>query len=104
MALGTNDTLNASYLADQLNGEIVLESFFLHAVLQDKAQRQEKLSVPHHTFQIHRLDEAMRERNYRMVGTGQEMWGHACDRCMRIFKGADGHWCESLPIVFSNSC
>ncbi|KAJ7498852.1 hypothetical protein FB451DRAFT_1347307 [Mycena latifolia] len=92
LALGGSEIPNASRLSNQLDGELVLESFFLHAVLKDKSEQNLKLSVPHHGFQNHRLDQALQERNYRMVGTGQEMWAHACDRCMKVYQGADGQW------------
>lgn len=32
----------------------------------------------------------MQARNSRIAGNGQEMWGHACKRCMKIIKMEDG--------------
>jgi hypothetical protein len=92
--LGVSGVANASRLKHLLSGELVLDAFFYHAVLRDKYMRGEVLSVPHMIMQRHRLDEALEERNRRMVGTGQEMWAHACDRCMKIIKGPDGRWCK----------
>ncbi|KAJ6621201.1 hypothetical protein B0H10DRAFT_1945562 [Mycena sp. CBHHK59/15] len=92
MALAASEILNASRLAHQLTGDLVLESFLLHAVLRDKSNRRETLFLPHHGPQNHRLDQVLAERNYRMVGTGQEMWPHACNRCMKLYQGEDGHW------------
>jgi hypothetical protein len=96
MALGASDIPNASRLIHQLTGDIVLDSFLLHGILRDKNKRREVLSVPHNSSQNHRLDQALAERNYRMTGTGQDMWAHACDKCMKIYQGQDGLWCEIL--------
>ncbi|KAJ7135526.1 hypothetical protein C8R46DRAFT_1181090 [Mycena filopes] len=82
----------ASRLSNDLTGDLVLDSFLLHAILQDKQARREPLSLPHHGHQNHRFDEALAERNYRMAGTGQPMWAHACNRCMKIYQGEDGNW------------
>ncbi|KAJ7286256.1 hypothetical protein C8J57DRAFT_1169032 [Mycena rebaudengoi] len=92
MALGASDIPNASRLIHQLTGDIVLDSFLLHGILCDKNKRREVLSVPHNSSQNHRLDQALAERNYRMTGTGQDMWAHACDKCMKIYQGQDGLW------------
>jgi hypothetical protein len=98
-ALGVSAVPNASSLLHLLTGEVVLEAFFHNAVLRDKCLRREVLSVPHHGPQRHRLDEALEERNRRMVGTGQEMWAHACDRCMKVIKGPDGNWCKLFLFI-----
>ncbi|KAJ7231496.1 hypothetical protein C8J57DRAFT_1480895 [Mycena rebaudengoi] len=73
-------------------GDIVLDSFLLHGILRDKNKQQEVLSVPHNSSQNHRLDQALAERNYCMTGTGQDMWAHACNKCMKIYQGQDGLW------------
>jgi hypothetical protein len=31
-----------------------------------------------------------------MAGTGQEMWAHACDSCMKMYNGVDGETCMDL--------
>ncbi|KAJ7847163.1 hypothetical protein B0H13DRAFT_1451469, partial [Mycena leptocephala] len=77
----------------------VLDAFFHHAVLRDKASQDEVLSLLHHGPQRHRLDHALQERNYRMVGTGQEYWAHACNRCMKIYQGDDGQWSMSKLVI-----
>ncbi|KAJ7105049.1 hypothetical protein C8R43DRAFT_906802 [Mycena crocata] len=91
-ALGTSTIPNHSRLLLELTGELVLDAFLFHAILRDKRRRREVLSVPHHGYQNHRLDQALAERNYRMAGTGQEYWAHACDKCMRVYQGADGRY------------
>ncbi|KAJ7273897.1 hypothetical protein C8J57DRAFT_1224805 [Mycena rebaudengoi] len=92
LALGGSDIPNASRLIHQLTGEVVLDSFLFHAILRDKRKRREVLSVPHGSYQNHRLDQALAERNYHMAGTGQDMWAHACDKCMKIYQGEDQQW------------
>ncbi|KAJ7492057.1 hypothetical protein FB451DRAFT_1021989, partial [Mycena latifolia] len=88
----TSEDPTASRLKDELAGDLVLESFFLHAMLCDRATRGQTLVLPHHGHQNHQLDEVLAERNYRMVGTGQEMWAHTCNRCTKIYQGDDGNW------------
>ncbi|KAJ7510392.1 hypothetical protein B0H11DRAFT_1701987, partial [Mycena galericulata] len=89
-----NDSLipNASLLKHELTGDLVLDSFFLNALLRDKQKRKEALSIPHGGYQNHRLDQALSERNYRMAGTGQDHWAHACNKCMVVYKGDDGRY------------
>ncbi|KAJ7025987.1 hypothetical protein C8F04DRAFT_966979, partial [Mycena alexandri] len=100
LALGQSSIPNASRLSHNLDGELVLDAFFLHAVLRDKSARQSVLSLPHHGPQRRRLDQVQQERNFRMVGTGQEFWAHACNRCMKIYQGTDSNWCIS-PSLYS---
>ncbi|KAJ7178701.1 hypothetical protein C8R43DRAFT_942315 [Mycena crocata] len=88
----TSDQPSSSRLKDELAGDLVLEAFLLHAILRDKMKRKENLVLPHNGHQNHRLDEALAERNYRMVGTGQEQWAHTCSRCTKFYKGDDGNW------------
>ncbi|KAJ7086968.1 hypothetical protein C8R44DRAFT_650414, partial [Mycena epipterygia] len=92
LAFAWSDLPNASRLDHELTGDLVLDSFFLHAILHDKQSRREPFSVPHHGYQNHRFDEALAQRNYQMAGTGQPMWAHACNRCMKIYQGDDGNW------------
>ncbi|KAJ7117828.1 hypothetical protein C8R44DRAFT_626848 [Mycena epipterygia] len=90
-ALGASEHGNV-HLKEEFDAELVLDAFFYNAILRDKLAHRELLSLPHRGSQRHRLDEAMKERNYRMVGTGQEMWAHRCKRCMKFYQGADGNW------------
>ncbi|KAF7364569.1 hypothetical protein MVEN_00325900 [Mycena venus] len=92
LALGLSSIPNASRLMHQLDGELVLDAFFHNAVLRDKAAQHQVLSVTHHGDQRRRLDAALQERNTRMMGTGQEFWAHACNRCMKLYQGEDGNW------------
>ncbi|KAJ7016595.1 hypothetical protein C8F04DRAFT_506465 [Mycena alexandri] len=92
LALGQSSIPNASRLSHLLDGDLVLDAFFHHAVLRDKSFRHQTLSLPHTGAQRNRLDEVLQERNYHMVGTGQEFWAHTCNRCMKVYKGEDGNW------------
>ncbi|KAJ6620691.1 hypothetical protein B0H10DRAFT_1945765 [Mycena sp. CBHHK59/15] len=73
LALGSSEIPNASHLSHELDSELVLNSFFYHAVLRDKS---------------------LQERNYRMVGTGQEMAVlrpvTQCDELYRTKKCLEG--------------
>ncbi|KAJ6498215.1 hypothetical protein DFH09DRAFT_1336765 [Mycena vulgaris] len=100
MALGASDLPNGFRLASELSGDLVLDAFLLHAILQDKKSRRETLLLPHHGYQNHRFDRVLAQRNYRMAGTGQDMWAHACNQCMKIYQGEDGNWCKSFTLSF----
>ncbi|KAJ7166282.1 hypothetical protein B0H12DRAFT_1040638, partial [Mycena haematopus] len=92
-ALGNSSSIpNSSRLIHELTGELVLDSFLFHSVLRDKSRRREILTLSHGNLQNHALDDALAERNYRMAGTGQWQWSHACDGCMRVYEGEDGLW------------
>ena len=73
---------------------MVLDAFFLNALLRDKAVQGKLLQLPHHGAQNQRFDAQLSARNMRMAGTGQEMWAHACDECMHIYRGEDGQLCK----------
>ena len=94
LALGINafNVPNRSHLSDQLHPDVIHDLFFL--------KFQKWLAVPHSKLQRHRFDGVLDERNYCMAGTGQEMWGHACSKCMHIYLSADGNWCKlSMAIL-----
>lgn len=80
----TSDDPSASRLKDELASDLVLDSFFLHAIMRDKAHRRNVLKLPHHGMQDQRLNKVLAERNYIMVGTGQEMWAHTCARYTKV--------------------
>ncbi|KIM76724.1 hypothetical protein PILCRDRAFT_77520 [Piloderma croceum F 1598] len=91
MALGVSlsEIPNSSRLSQNLYGDLVLDAFLLHSLLRDADVRGEQLSLLHGGLQRHRLDIALDQRNYRMAGTGQEMWAHACNKCMALYRGPD---------------
>ena len=79
----------------------VWNAFFLHSLLLDFAERCQAdeshvLELPHDApSQAERLRPALRERNKRMEGPGQEHWNHACDLCCWVFTDSDGSLRES---------
>ncbi|KAJ6475036.1 hypothetical protein C8R47DRAFT_1293375, partial [Mycena vitilis] len=81
---------NSSRLSHELSEVLVLDAFFLHALLRHKNSRQQSLVLPHGGLQKVRFIQAMDERNYFMAGTGQEMWPHACNGCMRKWITPEG--------------
>lgn len=73
-----------------LNSKVVLDSFFLHALLRDKSlEHGEYLVLPHDGLQERRFDAALRDRNTKIRLRGQEMWGHACDDCVKRYRRPD---------------
>ncbi|OCH83603.1 hypothetical protein OBBRIDRAFT_874465, partial [Obba rivulosa] len=73
-----------------LTTENVWHTFYLHALLRHHCERGTTLHLPHHGMNEHRLDKALHERNMLIAGTGQKHWAHACQRCTRYIKEADG--------------
>lgn len=98
----TTSIPKSAHLSHNLSDVLVLDAFFLHALLRHKDSRQEQLELPHGGLQKVRFIRAMDERNYFMAGTGQEMWPHACDNCMKKWITPDGVVCELLTfkVVF----
>lgn len=79
------------HLEHILSSKVVLDSFFLHALLRDKSLEDgEHLILPHDGIQEHRFDAALRDRNTKIRLRGQEMWAHACDDCVKRLRRPDG--------------
>ncbi|KAJ7126519.1 hypothetical protein C8R43DRAFT_1134848 [Mycena crocata] len=97
-ALGKSSVPNSSRLIHELTGELVLDSFLFHAILRDKRRRKETLSVPHHDYQNHRLDEALAERNYHMTGTEPlpSQKSHFCHTHRDLIKKCCINGCDAL--------
>ncbi|KAF7975171.1 hypothetical protein HWV62_10361 [Athelia sp. TMB] len=69
----------------------VWNAFFLHSLLLDHAEHETILQLDHNApSHLKRLEPALRARNLRMKGTGQEEWNHACDSCSWHFTDEDG--------------
>ncbi|KAI0724250.1 hypothetical protein C8T65DRAFT_563690, partial [Cerioporus squamosus] len=67
-----------------LTGELVWNTFYLHALLNFKHCRTEILELPHNGPQSERFMAALEERNKLMVGIGQPLWAHSCDDCEKV--------------------
>ncbi|KAJ7196352.1 hypothetical protein GGX14DRAFT_673105, partial [Mycena pura] len=62
--------------------ENVWDAFFLHNLILDRRAHSRVLQLLHNApSQSERLRPALRERNERMVGPGQDAWNHVCDTC-----------------------
>lgn len=70
------------------------DGFFLHALLRDTWNRNIALDLPHRGENSSRLNTALSERNSQIAGTGQQLWAHACDHCMKVVTGLDGTLCK----------
>lgn len=71
-----------------LSSEQVWHAFFLHALLQDAAERSQPLVLPNSGDHNSRLKHAMEQRNLRIVRQGQREKMHACDICCKFIPGS----------------
>lgn len=76
--------------------EDVLNGFFEYSLLLDKAERHERLILPHDGTQKDRLRPALEERNKLTEGVGQENYLHACSLCFIVFNDDEGRICKRL--------
>lgn len=72
-----------------MSGTMILECFFLYALLLDCEGIKTPLEVPHQVEQAHRLIRAMNARNERSARAGLNHWLHRCDGCFKRVKRAD---------------
>lgn len=78
----------------------VWDSFFLHALLRDATKREITLCVPHNATNAARMNTALEMRNMWMVGTGQDLWAHACTGCQKIIGNS---MCNEAQFYSSHS-
>lgn len=71
-----------------LKADDVWSAFFLYALILDHEEQRAisnsagTLELPHEaSSQAERIRSALRIRNSRIVGIGQEYWAHACNLC-----------------------
>ncbi|KAF8804503.1 hypothetical protein BYT27DRAFT_7106918 [Phlegmacium glaucopus] len=84
----------------RLTTEHVWDAFIIVSLLDNKLRQNQKLYVPHTGLQKDRFTEAMAERNRDIVLNGQpDAVGHACDKCLRIYKTNEGEIRHCHPIV-----
>ncbi|KAF9539067.1 hypothetical protein CPC08DRAFT_771030 [Agrocybe pediades] len=85
-------SLPASYSKSlQLDVDNVWNGLLIYWLLEDADERSSTLQLLHDApSQAKRLQPALRARNDRLAGTGQEAWNHACDRCCWIKTFPDG--------------
>ncbi|KAF9538119.1 hypothetical protein CPC08DRAFT_808246 [Agrocybe pediades] len=76
----------------ELDTETVWNGVLLHWLLDDAFEREEHLELAHNaSSQAKALEPALRARNLRMAGTGQEAWNHICDLCCHFKEDEDGN-------------
>ncbi|KAF9544131.1 hypothetical protein CPC08DRAFT_730331 [Agrocybe pediades] len=70
----------------------VWDGLMLYWLLEDAQERGEVLVTLHKSSsQSKRVQPAVRARNLRMAGTGQEHWNHICDVCCYVDVDSDGN-------------
>lgn len=77
----------------------MLEAFFMHALIRDRELTNSPLRLPHRGLKASRLDQALQERNLKIVGTGQKHWAHACHACCKFKTSATGQRCECIYLA-----
>ncbi|KZW02391.1 hypothetical protein EXIGLDRAFT_580701, partial [Exidia glandulosa HHB12029] len=89
-----------------LSAEVILDAFFLHALLKWTRKQPEAptLCLPHRGTQRSRLHAAMERRNQHMAGTGQDQWAHACDGCSKVRKDTQGRSFRITACVMDGVC
>lgn len=86
----------------ELQDKDVLNGFFLYSLLLDHAELGSVLHVDHDALsQKDRLRPALKERNVRMEGFGQEEYAHACELCYMVSKNENGQEGEPESICSS---
>jgi hypothetical protein len=89
----------------QLDCRDIWNGFFLNSLLIDCLERSTYLELPHNApSQEVRFRDALRARNLRMAGTGQDEWNHACDLCCWVEMGEDGVESTLLPFSAHVQC
>ncbi|KZV59052.1 hypothetical protein PENSPDRAFT_596144 [Peniophora sp. CONT] len=69
-----------------LTGSLVWNAFFTLALLREADEQGAPLVLPNAEDLDERLNGALRARNWRTAGTGQENWNHACSLCCQRFE------------------
>jgi hypothetical protein len=79
-----------NWFSSELRTEHVWDGFCLISLLEDHSRRGSILTVPHSGLQKDRFKAAMGARNVLIQQAGQEEYGHACKKCVRIWLTKDG--------------
>ncbi|EIW86234.1 hypothetical protein CONPUDRAFT_148327 [Coniophora puteana RWD-64-598 SS2] len=85
-SLLVDDDSDADTFSPHLNQEQVWAAWTVLALLRDRMSIDLPLSVPHKGDNRARFDDAMKERNERIVLCGQPELLHTCSGCMRVFE------------------
>ncbi|KAJ7509683.1 hypothetical protein B0H11DRAFT_1702569, partial [Mycena galericulata] len=82
----------------------IWDSFYLHALLRDATKHNLQLSVNHNGFNSDRLNSALKSRNVRMAGSGQDQWAHACHNCMKVVGTSRLSACVTDGVTVGHAC
>ncbi|KAJ7090836.1 hypothetical protein B0H15DRAFT_948600 [Mycena belliarum] len=69
----------------------IWDAFVIKTLLEDRQRNWTQLQVEHGGDQNMRFQEAMAERNERIILLGQDEVPHYCDRCMRVWEDDEGN-------------
>nr|GAT61216.1 predicted protein [Mycena chlorophos] len=89
--LGRTPTTMKTRLSHEISRSIVLDAFFMHALLRRARRYGNRLELTHRGENEHRFDAAMDAYNLIMSGTGQPQYAHACLDCFKIFEDPETH-------------
>ncbi|KAF7318786.1 hypothetical protein HMN09_00390900 [Mycena chlorophos] len=84
--LGRTQTTMKTRLKHEITHNIVMDAFFMHALLLRARRYGNRLELTHRGENEHRFDAAMDVYNSIMSGTGQPRYAHACLDCFKIFE------------------
>lgn len=79
----------------KLTTDHVWDAWAIFCLLEDQQARHVHLELPHTGAQKDRLQEAMQERNERIIRFGQPELPHYCNKCTRIYKKVDANGNET---------
>jgi len=84
----------------ELRDEYVMNGFFLYSLLLEKSEQGTTLLLSHNeSSQRDHLQNALKERNKQMEGTGQESYLHACDLCFLVYSPHPGRLIYHRSVV-----
>lgn len=78
-----------------LTTDHVWDAFTILTLLDYNDRNGTCLHVPHTGEQKNRFTDAMRARNREIIQEGQDEIAHCCDKCLQVWKQADGTECKS---------
>lgn len=81
---------------ESISCTVILDAFFLHALLLESRRNESPLVLPHHGQSFDRLTARMHERNSETAIHGLHHWTHRCEVCFKdIENQTTGETCET---------
>ncbi|KAJ7213086.1 hypothetical protein GGX14DRAFT_393285 [Mycena pura] len=93
LQIGVDDEIVNSPLLMEMAQDVVLEAFFMYSLLQRVQHAGESLHLLHNEHHNRRIDVALDQFNFKMAGTGQPHYLHACHDCLKFVKDPEGNLC-----------